>query len=75
MYYQEMPVHRQCGLEEQVIRNIEKELNGILPTLAELNCTVYIHNREGEYHLRFKTGFEEVFAVVNRDGNYRIHLL
>lgn len=72
LHYREMPFRRQCDLEEQVIKNTEKELKGILPALAELNCMAYIQSRGGEYHLRFKTGFEEVFAVVDREGKYRI---
>ena len=72
LHYREMPFRRQCSLEEQVIKNTEKELKGILPALAELNCIVYIHSRGGEYHLRFESGFEGVSVVVNREGNYRI---
>ena len=72
LYYREMPFRQQCGLEERVIEDTEKDLREILPALAELNCTVSIRRRGGEYHLQFNTGFEGVVVTVDGNEDYRI---
>ncbi len=75
LYYRELPVKRQEELEEKVIANIEKELEKILPVLCGMNCKVFICKQDEDYCLTFETGFEEVSAVVDSKGKYRLQVL
>ncbi len=75
LHYRDLPAKRQEELEEKVIANIEKELKEILPVLSGMNCKVFIRKQEGDYRMTFETGFEEVTAVVDSKGKYRIQVL
>lgn len=75
LHYREMTGGRQEKLEQQVITEVERKLNNLLPLFAEMNCEVSIHRKEGNYYLEFETGFESVSAVVDRKGIYRMRVL
>lgn len=75
LYYRDLSGKRQEELEEKIITNIEKELKEILPVLSGMNCIVFIRKQDENYRVIFKTGFEEVTAVVDSKGKYRIQVL
>lgn len=74
LHYREMAGGRQEALEEKVIADTERELKKMLSVLEEMNCEVSIRREDGNYYLKFDTGFESVTAVVDGKGKYRIQL-
>lgn len=73
--YTEMKEATQEAKEQRVITQAARAFKAYEKVLEGMNCENVIAFREGRYVLDFTTGFEHVYAEVNRKGNYKIQLL
>lgn len=72
LYYKNMSTGKQEKRESQIINAVGRAIGKKEQSLADLNCEFWILIENGQYRLIFKTWFEEVTAIVNKDGKYQI---
>lgn len=74
LHYRELKASEQERMESKVIYAMDRQDEGFLERLSELNCEAAIRKTEAGYQVDFQTGgFETISVVLKNNGNIWIN--
>ena len=74
VHYAEMRVNSQLSVERRVEKDFEERFASYLDLFAESQCLVSIRDSGDVICLTFDTGFEQLKATIDREGQYDFEL-